>query len=112
MRYVTEGETYIIPLFFSLMASYGASRKQSAFGCSMLAALACLFHQIHVFWWMGLALFFWKETEKSERLKIMSLYLFIWCMDSSCSLSFSLLWNVYGLCLSLSIYFTRLPICR
>lgn len=75
MRYATEGETYIIPLFFSLMASYVASRKQSVFRCSMLAASACLFHQIHVFWWMGLALFFWKETEKSERLKIISLYL-------------------------------------
>lgn len=69
MRYATEGETYIIPLFFSLLASYVAFQKQSVFWSSMWASLACLFHQIHIFWWIGLALWEIKKAEKGVRLK-------------------------------------------
>ena len=60
MRYATENETYILPILFSLAASCffvrflvgGRSRNVFLSGCT--AALAVLFHQIHVIWWMGL----------------------------------------------------------
>ena len=54
MRFATEAETYIIPLVFSLWGSLAWIRGKNPFSVSLLAALACLFHQIHFFWWLGL----------------------------------------------------------
>lgn len=62
MRFATDGETYIIPLFFSLLASYYLLYYRSPFVVSILAAIACLFHQIHFFWWLGLGLYFLNST--------------------------------------------------
>jgi hypothetical protein len=62
MRFATENETYIIPVFLSLWASYffykalQEQRKKHYFLSGSLAALACLFHQIHFFWWLILLL--------------------------------------------------------
>lgn len=65
-RFATENETYILPIFFSLLASYffidftfeSKDYKQKAycrvFLSGLFAAVACLYHQIHVFWWLGL----------------------------------------------------------
>ncbi|MCC8146993.1 MAG: hypothetical protein LIO93_11295 [Bacteroidales bacterium] len=57
MRYATTGETYIVPLFFSLWASWCAISKKSVFLTGLIAGIACLFHQIHIFWWVGLFIF-------------------------------------------------------
>ncbi len=56
MRFATEAETYIIPLVFSLWGSLAWIRGKNPFFVSLLAALACLFHQIHFFWWLGLGI--------------------------------------------------------
>lgn len=56
-RFATDNETYIVPIFFSLWASREALKKKNVFYVSLLAAIACLFHQIHVFWWLGLFCF-------------------------------------------------------
>ncbi|MHC1703413.1 MAG: hypothetical protein AB9846_05845 [Tenuifilaceae bacterium] len=62
MRYATENETYIIPLFFSLLGSYffvkslKESKVISFFFSGFFAALACLFHQIMFFWWLSLVI--------------------------------------------------------
>ena len=56
MRFATEAETYIIPLVFSLWGSLAWIRGRNPFSVSLLAALACLFHQIHFFWWLGLGI--------------------------------------------------------
>lgn len=64
MRFATENETYIIPIFFSLAATYivfFASRFNKNmlfyfFGLAM-AAIGVLFHQIHIFWWICLVVF-------------------------------------------------------
>lgn len=63
LRYGTENETYIIPIFFSLLSSlcfkYYLNRpgeKCLILASSILGALGCLFHQVHIFWWMGIAL--------------------------------------------------------
>ncbi|MCF6297332.1 MAG: hypothetical protein L3J08_05015 [Flavobacteriaceae bacterium] len=60
LRYGTENETYIIPISFSLLGSYYflnylISEKQLYILLSgFFGSLACLFHQIHFFWWLGL----------------------------------------------------------
>lgn len=61
-RFSTENETYIIPIFFSLLASFYFlkyqlfSKNKYLIISSLMASLACLFHQIHFWWWLGLLL--------------------------------------------------------
>ena len=61
-RFATENENYIIPIFLSLTGSLlfiNFLKKQnntSLFLSGFMASLACLFHQIHFFWWFGLLL--------------------------------------------------------
>jgi len=60
MRFATENENYILPIVFSLWASYyllkfsSNNKRYRIVFSGLLAALACLFHQIHFFWWLGL----------------------------------------------------------
>ena len=62
MRFAAEAETYILPIFFSLLSSYfyqnflreKASKDIVLSG--FFASVACLFHQIHLFWGIGLFL--------------------------------------------------------
>ncbi|MEM7512217.1 MAG: hypothetical protein AAF388_14880, partial [Bacteroidota bacterium] len=62
MRFATEGETYMIPILFSLAASYAYLKyliKQNLLLLVLagaLCAIACLFHQIQVGWLVGLSL--------------------------------------------------------
>ena len=61
IRFATDGEAYILPLFIALCASYLALKKKDIFLISLVAAIACLFHQMFVFWWIGLYLFIFME---------------------------------------------------
>jgi len=60
LRFGTENETYIIPIAFSLVSTYFYLKTLlkpsflSIFLASIFGSIACLFHQIHVFWWLGL----------------------------------------------------------
>lgn len=95
-RFATDNETYIIPIFFSLWASWAALKGKNVFYVSMLAAIACLFHQIHFFWWLGL-LFFCFSRPGANKTKVFFLYflgalivpvtyLFVFCLtDNGCS---------------------------
>ncbi|MEM8898109.1 MAG: hypothetical protein AAGC85_08390 [Bacteroidota bacterium] len=62
MRFATEGETYMIPILFSLAASYAYLKYTIQQNLLLfilagaLCALACLFHQIQVGWLIGLSL--------------------------------------------------------
>lgn len=62
LRYSTEGETYIIPIFFSLLSSlfflHSINKGSSSFIIlSALAfSLACLFHQTALFWGLGIVI--------------------------------------------------------
>lgn len=61
LRYTLECEVYIPPLFFSMVSSYffvryvSEGRVWQVLAMGLMASLACLFHQIHLFW--GIALF-------------------------------------------------------
>lgn len=61
MRFATENETYIVPIFLSLVGSlfllryYQGHRIKSILLSGLFTALACLFHQIHFFWWLAFA---------------------------------------------------------
>jgi hypothetical protein len=77
MRFATEAETYVIPIFFSLLSShyyqnylYSKKDKYSLYS-GLTASLACLFHQIHLFWGIGLFIGFLK----TKRFKSVFLYL-------------------------------------
>jgi hypothetical protein len=62
MRFATDNEAYIVPIFFSLLGSFfflkGAERlgKSSIFWSGFFSAFAILFHQVMVFWWVALAI--------------------------------------------------------
>ena len=59
-RFSTESEFYIVPILFSLLGSlfflkYLIKNKISyIFLSGFFAAFACVFHQIHFFWWIAL----------------------------------------------------------
>lgn len=61
-RFSIENESYIVAIFFSLLGTYAflklhlskSNKVLSALTAGFWAALACLFHQVHVFWWLGL----------------------------------------------------------
>ena len=65
LRFATDNEAYIQPMLLSLLASLawaqalyaeqGASRRWLLLA-GLLAALACLVHQLMVWWWLGLLL--------------------------------------------------------
>ncbi|MEA4935718.1 MAG: hypothetical protein VB102_03645 [Paludibacter sp.] len=60
MRFAVEAETYIMPIFFSLISSsfyfkFLRDKKTiNIFLSAIFVSLACLFHQIHLFWGIGL----------------------------------------------------------
>ncbi len=70
-RYGTENETYIIPISFSLMGSFYFLKylKKPTFQWVVLSSLfgviACLFHQIHFFWWVGILVGFYIHHKKT-----------------------------------------------
>jgi hypothetical protein len=61
LRYGTENETYIIPIYFSLLSSFYYYKYITVklkinyvFISGIFASIACLFHQIHIFWLFGI----------------------------------------------------------
>lgn len=60
MRYSVQCETYVIPIFFSVAATYfflRAVRDKKllfALASGIMSVLACLFHQVQIFWTIGL----------------------------------------------------------
>ena len=70
LRYATENEAYIVPLFFALLASLNWVRflkeKNDRFAlyAGLFASLAVLFHQTYIFWWAGLLAAFLNEKGK------------------------------------------------
>ncbi|QKG57293.1 hypothetical protein GKZ68_12085 [Hymenobacter sp. BRD128] len=64
LRFATENETYSQPVLLALLASLfwaralyaGAGRRRWLVLAGLLAALACLVHQLMVWWWLGLLL--------------------------------------------------------
>ncbi|RYD73093.1 MAG: hypothetical protein EOP53_20750, partial [Sphingobacteriales bacterium] len=61
-RFATENETYTLPLFFSLLATFYYLKHFSQISyiqvllCGFFASLSCLFHQAHIFWFIGFLL--------------------------------------------------------
>jgi hypothetical protein len=59
LRFGTENETYIIPIFFSLFGTYYFlkftiyQRLKYIIATSLYLSIAVLFHQIHIFWLIG-----------------------------------------------------------
>ena len=65
LRFATENETYIIPLFFSVWGTYYLIRGKYMLS-GFLLALACLFHQVHVLWWLACVISLFISWEKRK----------------------------------------------
>lgn len=63
-RFSIDFEFYILPISFSLLASYflllylKSNSLNQVLLSGFFAAFACLFHQVHFFWWLGIAIGF------------------------------------------------------
>jgi hypothetical protein len=74
LRFATEDETYIVPLFFALKASVNYVRFISgrgdkfALSAGLFAAFSVLFHQVYIFWWAGILVGFLFEKRKKPAL--------------------------------------------
>lgn len=69
-RYSIEAETYIIPLFLSLLSTNLYFNKSKWLLSGLLAALSILFHQVHLWW--GLAFVFglyFSDSSVKEKFK-------------------------------------------
>ncbi len=75
LRFATENETYIIPIFFSLVGTffYAGNTKKSYLLSGFFMAFACLFHQIQFFWWLIFGLWIWM-VEKQRPLYHFMMY--------------------------------------
>jgi len=75
-RFATENENYIVPIFFSLLGSlyFVKSYTKGIYSyyyliiSGLFATIGCLYHQIHIFWFLGL-LFGWIWIGGSFSLK-------------------------------------------
>lgn len=76
LRFATDGETYIIPLFFCLLATLffvkGIQKENPtfAFWSGLSFAAACLFHQTALFWGIGL----WIGYMIGRRMRSLTLF--------------------------------------
>lgn len=75
LKYSHENETYILPVLLSLIGSRQFERGKNM-QASLWLGLATLFHQIHIFWLLGL-LFPYKEFKTSKSYTPMLLALFV-----------------------------------
>jgi hypothetical protein len=55
LRFATENETYIVPIFFSLIGIFFMLKNgnKHILLSSLFLSIACLFHQLHFFWYLG-----------------------------------------------------------
>jgi len=75
-RFATENENYIIPIFFSLLGSLffvssyakGLYSYKNIILSGIFATMGCLYHQIHIFWFLGL-FFGWIMIDGAFHLK-------------------------------------------
>ena len=75
-RFATENENYIVPIFFSLLGSFYFIKShirriysnKYILLSGIFATIACLYHQIHIFWFIGL-LFGWVWIDGKMNLK-------------------------------------------
>lgn len=76
-RFGTENETYILPSTFSLLGSYyflkfsKTDKATPLLLSGFFLAIACLFHQLCIFWWLGLLI---GSFLTSKKLKTALLY--------------------------------------
>lgn len=59
LRFSNENETYLLPLFFSMLATYlvFSQNLRLVFWGILFSVVAVLFHQIHIFWHISLMLY-------------------------------------------------------
>ena len=75
LRFAGLNETYIIPIFLSLLGSYlllNQSQSIKIFMGFAFLALAVLFHQIHIFWLIAWAIAYTAQSKKHMAAIIMA----------------------------------------
>ena len=66
VRFATDADAYIIALFFALWGSKIILSGEKTILTSLLLSISCLFHQVFVFWWIGLGIYIWWNFEKHK----------------------------------------------
>jgi len=71
MRYATENETYIMPLLFGVLALWflTGNLRGKGWWTALSLALAMLFHQTYIFWWMAMVWYVWRSEGWRQALK-------------------------------------------
>lgn len=83
LRYATENETYIVPLLFGLLASYSylrfilSGKTGDAFLAGLWAGVSVLFHQIYIFWWLGILIGIVPGKNKKPALTYLAISLIV-----------------------------------
>lgn len=109
-RFATENETYIFPIFFSLLGSYHFQRylvKPSGYRVLMagfFSGFACFFHVIHIFWWFGLLVGLVKSIPRGKlillfilpSLLVPAFYLVAVPFYQNCNFSPECFWNFFS----------------
>jgi hypothetical protein len=107
-RFAAENETYIIPIVFSLAASFyylkfrDTTHKRNIILAGLWAAIACLFHVIHFFWWLGLMSGVATHKNKKDLLLYLLpslvcpiVYVAVISIDSNCGISPIGIWSYF-----------------
>jgi hypothetical protein len=69
-RYSIEAETYIIPLFLSLLSTNLYFNKSKWLLSGLFAALSILFHQVHLWWSLAFVFgLYFSDSSAKEKLK-------------------------------------------
>lgn len=70
LRFCNENETYILPVFFSLLATYFvfSQSPNRMFAGLLISSVAVLFHQIHIFWHLGLCIYVLQNQRAGKAL--------------------------------------------
>ena len=83
MRYATENETYIVPLFTGLTALFyylkflDSDRSRYVVMAALFSSLSVLFHMIYIFWWSGLFLGFISGIRRRQVFRFLAVSMII-----------------------------------
>lgn len=73
-RFATDAETYILPIFFSLLSTYYLIKNKNPFQLflsALFSVLAVLTHQLHIWWTLALFLYLLFKKEYNSNSKIL-----------------------------------------
>ncbi len=103
MRFATDNECYIIPLFFSMLAVlflqkfHIARKQQDIILCGLSLAIGCLFHQIVILQWLCICAYLLFIKTKRYFLTFFAISLIVPLSYWICSFAVNQTWSIKSL---------------